>query len=60
MSPADIEPCLKAGAKAFTHLVGATTPIAKCMEILQERVGLTPDECRAVGHDNPLALIGLA
>ena len=38
-------------------LVGATTPIAKCMAILRERVGLTPDECRTVGHDNPLALI---
>ena len=40
-------------------LVGATTPISKCMEILQERIGLTPDECRQIGHDNPLALIGL-
>lgn len=40
-------------------LVGATTPIAKCMEILQERIGLTPDECRAIGHDNALALIGV-
>ena len=39
-------------------LVGATTPIAKCMEILSERVGLTPDECRAVGRDNALELIG--
>ena len=39
-------------------LVGATTPIAKCMEILSERVGLTPDECRAIGRDNPLRLIG--
>ena len=38
-------------------LVGATTPIAKCMEILRERIGLTPDECRAIGHDNALALI---
>ena len=38
-------------------LVGATTPLAKCMEILSERIGLTPDECRAIGHDNPLALI---
>ena len=38
-------------------LVGATTPIAKCMEILQRRVGLTSDECRLVGHDNALALI---
>lgn len=41
-------------------LVGATTPIAKCMQILESRTGLTPDECRAIGHDNPLALIGLA
>jgi len=39
-------------------LVGATTPIAQCMEILQERIGLTPDECRAIGHDNALELIG--
>ena len=38
-------------------LAGATTPLAKCMEILRERIGLTPDECRAIGHDNPLALI---
>ncbi len=38
-------------------LVGATTPIAKCMAILQECTGLTPDECRAVGHDNALELI---
>jgi len=40
-------------------LVGATTPIAKCMQILQERIGLTPDECCAIGHDNALELIGL-
>ena len=40
-------------------LVGATTPIAKCMEILSERIGLTPDECRAIGRDNALKLIGL-
>ena len=39
-------------------LVGATTPIAKCMELLSERIGLTPDECRAIGRDNALALIG--
>ena len=38
-------------------LVGATTPIAGCMRVLSERIGLTPDECRAIGHDNPLALI---
>ena len=40
-------------------LVGATTPIGGCMKILQERVGLTPAECRIIGHDNPLKLIGL-
>ena len=39
-------------------LVGATTPIAKCIEILRERIGLTDDECRAIGHDNALTLIG--
>lgn len=38
-------------------LVGATTPIARCMKILRERIGLTQEECRAIGHDNPLALI---
>ena len=66
MPPGEYEVC---GAKARLEpngllwnparncLVGATTPIAKCMAILRERVGLTPDECRAVGHDNPLALI---
>jgi N-acetylglucosamine-6-phosphate deacetylase len=40
-------------------LVGATMPIARTMEILSERVGATPDECRAIGRDNPLALIGM-
>ena len=40
-------------------LVGATTPLAKCMAILQERIGLTPEECRVIGHDNALSLIGL-
>jgi len=40
-------------------LVGATTPIAKCMEVLRERTGITEDECRAIGHDNALSLIGL-
>jgi hypothetical protein len=39
-------------------LVGATTPIARMMKLLQERVGLTADECRAVGRENPLRLIG--
>ena len=40
-------------------LVGATTPIAGCMKILSERIGLTPDACRRIGHDNALNLIGL-
>ena len=39
-------------------LVGATTPMARMMEILAERVGLSGDELRAIGHDNPLKLIG--
>ena len=38
-------------------LVGATTPIAGCMKILSERIGLTPDECRAIGRDNALELL---
>ena len=38
-------------------LVGATTPIGKCMEILRNRVGLTDSECRRIGHDNALRLI---
>ena len=41
-------------------LVGATAPIAKCMEVLRERTGITEGECRAIGHDNALALVGLA
>ena len=31
--------------------------ITKCMEILRDRIGLTSDECKAIGHDNSLALI---
>ena len=38
-------------------LVGATTPMAAMMDLLQRRIGLTLDECRTIGHDNPLALI---
>ena len=38
-------------------LVGATTPIARMMALLQERVGLTEAECLKIGRDNPLALI---
>ena len=41
-------------------LVGATTPMAKMMALLQARVGLTEDACRTIGHDNPLALVGCA
>ena len=40
-------------------LVGATTPIARMMTLLQERVGLTEAECMRIGRDNPLALVGL-
>ena len=39
-------------------LVGATTPISKMMRLLSERVGLSPEELRAVGRDNALNLIG--
>lgn len=38
-------------------LVGATTPLAKCMEILKTRVGLSDAECRAIGRDNPLRIL---
>ena len=40
-------------------LVGATTPLARCMEILRERTGLSETELRKIGHDNPLRLVGL-
>ena len=39
-------------------LVGATTPLATCMAILKARTGLTDAECRRIGHDNALNLIG--
>lgn len=39
-------------------LVGATTPMAKMMKLLQDRVGLTEAECLRIGRDNPLRLIG--
>ncbi len=38
-------------------LVGATTPMARMMHLLAERVGLTPAELRMIGRDNPLELI---
>ena len=41
-------------------LVGATTPMAKMMSLLSERIGLTPDELKAIGRENPLRLIGLS
>ena len=40
-------------------LVGATKPMGAMMELLQERIGLTHDECLMIGRDNPLALIGM-
>lgn len=39
-------------------LVGATTPMAAMMKLLQDRIGLSMDECIAIGRDNPRALIG--
>jgi hypothetical protein len=39
-------------------LVGATAPMAVMMDLLKNRIGATDAECRAIGHDNPLALIG--
>ena len=39
-------------------LVGATTPLAACMRLLKARVGLTDGECRRIGRDNALRLIG--
>ena len=38
-------------------LVGATTPMAKMMELLQLRIGLSLADCLAIGRDNPLALL---
>ncbi len=38
-------------------LVGATTPLARCMATLRRATGLSERECRIIGHDNPLALI---
>ena len=40
-------------------LVGATTPMAKMMRLLADRIGLTERELTAIGHDNPLRLINL-
>ena len=39
-------------------LVGATTPMAAMMKLLQDRIGLSMDECIAIGRANPRALIG--
>lgn len=39
-------------------LVGATTPMARMMKLLQDRIGLTEAECLRIGRDNPLRLIG--
>ena len=39
-------------------LVGATTPMAKMMSLLRERVGLSEAECRAIGRDNQIKFLG--
>ena len=39
-------------------LVGATTPMAKMMRLLSERVGLSQDELRTIGRENALNLLG--
>ncbi len=39
-------------------LVGATTPMAAMMKLLRDRIGLSMEECIAIGRDNPRALIG--
>ena len=39
-------------------LVGATTPMAKMMCLLRDRIGLSERELTAIGHDNPLRLVG--
>ena len=68
MPPGDYDVC---GAKARLEpsgllwnparncLVGATTPMDAMMKLLQDRIGLTYDECLMIGRDNPLALIGM-
>lgn len=38
-------------------LVGATTPMAKMMDILAAEIGLTEDELRKIGYENPLAYL---
>ena len=41
-------------------LVGATAPMAKMMDLLKTRLGLSDAALLALGRDNPLRLIGLA
>ena len=40
-------------------LVGATTPMARMMQLLHDRIGLSGGELAVIGHDNPLRLIGM-
>ena len=40
-------------------LVGATTPMAAMMTLLQRRIDLTLEACLVIGRDNPRALIGV-
>lgn len=58
-SRARLEPSGLLWNPARKCLVGATTPMAAMMKLLQDRIGLTHDECLMIGRDNPLALIGM-
>ena len=56
--PRYIHEVFRHGMPADFRLVGATTPMAKMMRLLKDRIGLTDRETAAIGHDNPLRLIG--
>ena len=56
-SPARLEPDGLLWNPARNCLVGATAPMAAMMELLQERIGLTPGMCRKIGYENPLEFI---
>jgi N-acetylglucosamine-6-phosphate deacetylase len=45
---------------AGQHLVGSSRTMAQCMDHLASLGALTPEELRAVGHTNPMALIAEA
>ena len=58
-SRARLEPSGLLWNPARNCLVGATTPMAKMMDLLKSRIGLADEDCIAIGRDNPLRLIGL-